>query len=95
PGAVTLVNGLPARDALLAAGDQVAVAGKHRFVVEVPWIGGLAENAPDGSGEAKRSPSVSAESQPRGVHFGRWPWLLLAAALLAALLSALLMFAPR
>ena len=79
------------RDALLAAGDQVAFGSQHRFVLEVPWQ--------EASGEARE---LADDSGPDGTggtplqanrhSMRRWPWLLLAALFLAAMLSALLLF---
>ena len=85
------VNGMPVRDALLSAGDQVAFDGQHRFVVEVPWV----ESQPPGretSSEAMDDEEASQPLPPAGDSMRRWPWLLLAALLLAATLSALLLF---
>ena len=87
----SMVNGVAVRDALLASGDQVAFGNQHRFLVEVPWQ--------DASGEV---PGFTDDSALEGVgadsvtvntpSLRRWPWLLLAALFLAALLSALLLF---
>lgn len=85
------VNGIEVRDALLAAGDQVAFGSQHRFVVEVPWLESTNESrrlvdeaeADALGGGAAPVPRQSAR---------RWPWLLLAALFLAAMLSALLLF---
>ena len=85
------VNGIPVRDALLSAGDQVAFDGQHRFVVEVPWV----ESQPQGreaSSEALNDEEAVAQLPSPGDSMRRWPWLLLAALLLAATLSALLLF---
>jgi pSer/pThr/pTyr-binding forkhead associated (FHA) protein len=85
----SMVNGMAVRDALLAAGDQVAFGSQHRFVLEVPWQETSSEareladdSGRDGAGE------VSANKHS----IRRWPWLLLAALFLAAMLSALLLF---
>lgn len=87
----TRVNGVPVRDALLVAGDQVAFGAQHRFVVEVPWLpsASLAEAA-DPAGETP-PPETVLGSEPGG-SVRRWPWLLLAALLMAGALSALLLF---
>ncbi|MGH8063270.1 MAG: FHA domain-containing protein, partial [Pseudoxanthomonas sp.] len=87
----SMVNGVAVRDALLAAGDQVAFGSQHRFVLEVPWQEASSEareladdSGRDGTGEALA---------PANKHsMKRWPWLLLAALFLAALLSVLLLF---
>ena len=87
----SLVNGLAVREALLAAGDQVAFDSQNRFVVEVPWLGSMAEGrelADDGA--ANEAGDVAAPPPRRSAL--RWPWLLLAALFLAAALSALLLF---
>ena len=80
------------RDALLAAGDQVVFDAQHRFVLEVPWApSARAEESalPDDAGQTPQQgdtqPAVTASVR-------RWPWLLLAAVLMAAALSALLLF---
>ena len=86
----SLVNGVTVRDALLAAGDQVAFDSQHRFVVEVPWqdSAGDAQEFDDSTQDGKGEPSVSVSRHS----VRRWPWLLLAALFLAATLSALLLF---
>lgn len=86
----SMVNGMPVRDALLAAGDQVAFDTQHRFVLEVPWqetteARELADDS--GQGQADETPAQAGNHSLR-----RWPWLLLAALFLAAMLSALLLF---
>ena len=85
------VNGLEVRDALLAAGDQVAFGSQHRFVVEVPWLESANESrqlTDDAEVDAAEQDSALAPRQSAR----RWPWLLLAALFLAATLSALLLF---
>jgi len=85
----SLVNGRPVRDALLRPGDQVVFDAHHRFVVEAPGhsaIGARADVALD-DGVADRSDSTSLTPSTR-----RLPWLLLTALLIAAALSALLLF---
>ena len=85
------VNGLEVRDALLAAGDQVAFGSQHRFVVEVPWLESaneLRQLADEAGADAAEEDSAPAHRQSAR----RWPWLLLAALFLAATLSALLLF---
>lgn len=94
PGEGCVVNGVRARDAVLAAGDQVVFAGQHRFVVEFPSAPDapafpLADRPPPEDAQARATPVASVR---RGA---RMPWLLLAAALLAAGLSALLWFGAR
>jgi len=84
-----VVNGLRARDAVLRAGDQVVFEGRHRFVVEFPG-GVLPAEAPPAAEPEPVAP-VPAPAR-RGV---RLPWLLLAALLLGAALSALLLFGAR
>ncbi len=87
----TLVNGVAVRDALLASGDQVAFDSQHRFVVEVPWL-----ESPDDGQELPEefTPEAAGPGSltSKGHSVLRWPWLLLAALLLAAALSALLLF---
>jgi pSer/pThr/pTyr-binding forkhead associated (FHA) protein len=89
--ATSMVNGVAVRDALLAAGDQVAFGSQHRFLVEVPWqeaSGEAAGLADDGAEEGTGSDAVPVNKPS----MRRWPWLLLAALFLAAMLSALLLF---
>lgn len=78
-----VVNGERRRDAVLQPGDQVVFDAHHRFVVEAPVrvLGVLPmEDVP-------AAPVVA----PAGSPARRLPWLLLAALLLAAALSALLL----
>jgi hypothetical protein len=89
-----MVNGHRTRSAELLAGDQIAFDVQHRFVVEGPPPAAV-------SGNAKRAyPGFGDESAPppRNRHrtwLQRVPWLLLAAVLLAAALTGLLLFGAR
>ena len=85
------VNGMPVRDALLSAGDQVAFDGQHRFVVEVPWVESPT-NARQTAMDVLDDEEAGQPLLPAGDSMRRWPWLLLAALVLAATLSALLLF---
>lgn len=86
------VNGVQVRDALLAAGDQVAFGHQHRFVIEVPWLESAHEQGREAGEPGEGEPTT--EQAPAGPRHSikRWPWLLLAALLMAAALSALLLF---
>lgn len=90
-----LVNGQRVRAAVLQAGDQIAFDVQHRFVLEGPPPH-AAGNSP-----AARLRSAFAEDAddapvpPRKSWLQRMPWLLVAAILLAAALSGLLLFGTR
>lgn len=86
----SLVNGSPVRDALLKAGDQVVFDGRHRFVIEVPWLPHTALEPL--TAEPVETPPTEPVQRPLSQSARRWPWLLLAALLLAGALSALLLF---
>ena len=80
----SLVNGHRARNAVLQPGDQV-VFGQARFVIEAPFA-----PVPDPVPVAPPVAAVPVAVAQSSVR--RWPWLLLAAAALAAGLAALLLF---
>lgn len=92
--AETLVNGNPVTDALLCAGDQVVFDARHRFVLEVPWAGAIAEAPAPEPEWAVRSAAQTQRSAPTR-RVKRWPWLLLAALLLSIMLGGLLLFGAR
>lgn len=88
----SLVNGEPVRDALLQPGDQIVFDAHHRFVIEAPGRASAAigllpalddHDVPEFGDDLRQALGRSAR---------RLPWLLLAALLLAAALSALLLF---
>jgi pSer/pThr/pTyr-binding forkhead associated (FHA) protein len=98
PGAdPSVVNGEPVRDAVLRTGDQVVFDAHHRFVVEAPGRPAVLHDAmapelPDDDIDFAHS---DAPPRKHG-NVRRLPWLLLAALLMAAALSAILLFgAPR
>jgi hypothetical protein len=78
------------RDALLKPGDQLMFDAHHRFVIEAPGRslgapGASADDVPEETARVPTRPDPSASAR-------RLPWLLLAALLIAAALSALLLF---
>lgn len=85
----SVVNGQPARDAVLKPGDQVVFDAHHRFVIEAPARAAHIDSPPpmgDDPDETTMAPSRAGHSARR------LPWLLLAALLIAAALSGLLLF---
>lgn len=87
-GDTTLVNGEPVRDVVLRAGDQVVFDAHQRFVVETPGTPVPArELVPDLGDDPLPQEGIQPRKGGR-----RLPWLLLAALMLAAGLSAILLF---
>lgn len=86
-GEGSLVNGEPVRDAWLQAGDQVVFDAHHRFVVEAP---ARAVHLPDDDDGVMPDAHALLPATSRGGL--PLPWLLLAAAVIAGLLSVLLLF---
>ena len=100
PGAEpSVVNGEPVRDAVLRTGDQVVFDAHHRFVVEAPGRPSVPHDAlapalPDDIDMAHSDAPPHARQTRNSTR--RLPWPLLAALLLAAALSGILLFgAPR
>lgn len=87
------VNGRPVRDCWLQPGDQVAFDSRHRFVLEVPHQPVDATLAPPPDEPAALQAQAAPDAGAAKV--ARWPWLLLSAVLLAAVISALLWFGAR
>ena len=91
-GGEVLLNGQRVREALLQSGDQIAFDVQHRFVLEGPPAATLAA--------ARKAPAAFPDDvdlpPPPPRHWSqRVPWLLVAAILLAAGLSGLLLFGAR
>lgn len=89
-GEGSLVNGEAVRNAVLHPGDQVVFDAHHRFVLEAPGRPGAREATADACDELPPADAQAGPAPSRGTR--RLPWLLLAALLLAAALSALLLF---
>ena len=90
-----LVNGQRVRQAVLQAGDQIAFDVQHRFVLEGPPP---PQAGPSPAARLRQSFADDADEAPvapRKSWLQRMPWLLLAAILLAAALSGLLLFGAR
>lgn len=87
----SVVNGRRVRDAVLKPGDQIVFDAHHRFVIEAPARTVVRNDLPlspdDGAAE-----TVTDRRRSLGRSARRLPWLLLAALLIAAALSALLLF---
>ena len=89
----SIVNGEAVRDALLRPGDQIVFDAHHRFVLEAPgWARVKLESPvpPDEPEAALPFDGLAAQALPASTR--RLPWLLLAALLIAAALSGLLLF---
>jgi pSer/pThr/pTyr-binding forkhead associated (FHA) protein len=84
----TIVNGVRVRDAVLSAGDQIVFDPRHRFVVESPVYPEVALPVELGDPFPGLANGRSADREQSR----RWPWLLLAAAVSAVILSVLLWF---
>ncbi|MEZ0469967.1 FHA domain-containing protein [Luteimonas salinilitoris] len=89
------VNGESVRDAVLLPGDQVVFDAHQRFVVEAPMRADAGrEPAAGGMLEMQalaEQPSTDTSREDRRAPW-RLPWLLLAALVLAGLLSLLLLY---
>lgn len=84
-----LVNGHRVGDAILLGGDQLVLDAHHRFVLETP---GLSPTPLD----ADTPPTPIANAAPRrNSSLRRLPWVLVAALLIAGLLSLLLFHGGR
>jgi pSer/pThr/pTyr-binding forkhead associated (FHA) protein len=86
----SVVNGEPVHDAWLQSGDQIVFDAHQRFVVEAPGrpAGQPRSGARDAANDQEADDRVASPPQASR----RLPWLLLAALLIAAALSALLLF---
>lgn len=91
----TMVNGHPVRDALLKPGDQLVFGSQHRFVLESPLQGPAPEIPAVPAAEIEAGSSDAPPRSPVASSLRRLPWLLLAALLLAAALTLLLVYGVR
>lgn len=89
----SLVNGHVVRHAWLRPGDQLVV-GTHRFVIESPSRAVRRADA-DAADVEPDADAAALVPQPRRGMLRRMPWLLLAALLLSAALSLLLLYGAR
>ena len=103
------VNGVPVRDAVLAPGDQIAI-DQHRFVLEAPGLPARGQKIVRGASAVTHTQTLKAvkvpvanspgsvESEPgqkpASVDPGALWWLIAAAAVLAAAMTALLVYSP-
>lgn len=94
-GHTSLVNGEVVRDAVLQAGDQLNFGAGERFVIESPGRAPPQPVVPNPADDATSAPDDEAPAHGLPASARRLPWLLLAALLLAASLSALLLFGAR
>ena len=108
-GEGTMLNGVPVRNALLMAGDQLAWE-QNRYVLEAPGLSAPVQRhdttplpntahptqtmRPVTAVHAMQTAPSRSESLPAGKGSTVW-WLIGAAAVLGAVLTALLLFAPK
>jgi hypothetical protein len=83
----SVVNGESMRDALLKPGDQIVFDTHHRFVIEAPAPTTAQLIRTDANDNAPSSPETLLRKPQRDRHL---LWLLLVAALMAALITAVL-----
>ncbi len=91
PDEGSIVNGVAVRNAVLHGGDQVVFDAHQRFVVEAPASERLDDEALPLPDDAPPIAPADARRRALGRSARRLPWVLLAALLIAGLLSALLL----
>jgi len=108
-GEGTMLNGMPVRNALLAAGDQIAWE-QNRYVLEAPGLSAPVQRhdttplpatahttqtiRPVTTGVISTQAVAAAEAEQHRKGSTVW-WLILSAAVLGALVFALVLFAPK
>jgi pSer/pThr/pTyr-binding forkhead associated (FHA) protein len=106
----TTVNGVPVGDAVLAPGDQVVI-DQHRFLVEAPGLPARGQDRLRKAAQQQHTQTMKAVRVPVAGNAGdaREPaeppqqpvdpgalwWLIAAAAVLAAAMTALLVYSPH
>ena len=93
-----LVNGYLIRDVLLRPGDQVVFDAQHRFVVESPKSSMTPpekHSLEEFGDETASDTDKPRQARERPSSIRRMPWLLLAALMLSAALSLLLLYGAR
>ena len=109
-GEFTSVNGVPVADAVLAPGDQVVI-DQHRFLVEAPGLPARGQDRLRTQAQQQHTQTMKAvrvpqsnppseqrdplEPPPQPVDPGALWWLIAAAAVLAAAMTALLVYSPH
>lgn len=86
------INGHPAHEGLLRPGDQIVFEGNQRFVVESPRSAAAIDAEIAIADALPEADAVMTQGDGTPESAWRVPWLLLAAAFLAALLSLLLLY---
>jgi pSer/pThr/pTyr-binding forkhead associated (FHA) protein len=106
----TTVNGVAVADAVLAPGDQVVI-DQHRFLVEAPGLPARGQDRLRNAAQQQHTQTMKAVRVPVGNHPteqreiieppqapvdpGALWWLIAAAAVLAAAMTALLVYSPH
>jgi pSer/pThr/pTyr-binding forkhead associated (FHA) protein len=105
----TSVNGVPVRDAVLSPGDQVVI-DQHRFVLEAPGLPARGQDALSAPRSVTHTQTLKSVKVPAGypaspepdptepaanVDPGALWWLIAAAAVLAAAMTALIVYSPH
>lgn len=106
----TSVNGIAVRDAILSPGDQIVI-DQHRFLLEAPGLPARGQEGVRGAGAIAHTQTIKsvkvpagyatapdavdpAETPPSADPGALW-WLIAAAAVLAAAMTALLVYSPN
>jgi pSer/pThr/pTyr-binding forkhead associated (FHA) protein len=106
----TSVNGVGVRDAVLSPGDQIVI-DQHRFLLEAPGLPARGQEGVRGAGAMTHTQTIKSVKVPAGYAAssdasepaetpassdpGALWWLIAAAAVLAAAMTALLVYSPN
>jgi pSer/pThr/pTyr-binding forkhead associated (FHA) protein len=106
----TSVNGVPVKDAVLSPGDQIVI-DQHRFLLEAPGLPVRGQEGVRGAGAMAHTQTIKSVKMPgstmsatgegdpaeapQSVDPGALWWLIAAAAVLAAAMTALLVYSPH